>query len=126
MPESKDTTDAKPDATVAQPTGIRPYRDGDLKTVRMMIGTSVMEGLARANKQSTFRSLFFLFQLFVVLIVCPVAYFHPLILTLYIVTALGLDYYMGWLPRDDIWWSPVSVLTGFGTAALPLLGVVEL
>jgi hypothetical protein len=53
MAETKTTTeDAKPDDT-PQPTGIRPYRESDLKTVRMLIGTSVMEGLARANKQST-------------------------------------------------------------------------
>jgi hypothetical protein len=62
----------------------------DLKEVRMMVGTSVMEGLARANKQSEF---------------CrihhsgtstespSIAYFHPLILTIYIVTALALDYH---------------------------------
>lgn len=52
MAESKGIQDANPDAPAAQLTGIRPYRESDLKTVRMMIGTSVMEGLARANKQS--------------------------------------------------------------------------
>ncbi|GHJ89064.1 hypothetical protein NliqN6_5466 [Naganishia liquefaciens] len=104
MAEPKGIQDANPDAPAAQPTGIRPYRESDLKEVRMMVGTSVMEGLARANKQT---------------------YFHPLILTIYIVTALALDYHLGWLPREDIWWSPISLLTGFGAAALPLLGVVE-
>ena len=123
MAEPKGIQDANPDAPAAQPTGIRPYRESDLKEVRMMVGTSVMEGLARANKQSEF---------------CrihhsgtstespSIAYFHPLILTIYIVTALALDYHLGWLPREDIWWSPISLLTGFGAAALPLLGVVEL
>ncbi|KAJ9093185.1 hypothetical protein QFC21_006502 [Naganishia friedmannii] len=100
-------TDAKSnddEAPPRLPTGIRPYEERDLKTVRMMIGTSVMEGLARANKQT---------------------YFHPFILTFYIVLSLVLDYYSGWMPRDDIWWSPIALLTGFGAAALPLLGIVE-
>lgn len=47
-----DLTDAKPNEKTEQSTGIRPFQEKDLKVVRMMIGTSVMEGLARANKQS--------------------------------------------------------------------------
>ncbi|KAJ9105591.1 hypothetical protein QFC19_003573 [Naganishia cerealis] len=98
------TTDAKPDEHPRPATGIRAYEEKDLKTVRMMVGTSVMEGLARANKQT---------------------YFHPLILTLYLTVSLLLDYRLGWVPRHDIWWSPIALLTGFGAAALPLLGIVE-
>lgn len=120
-----DLTDAKPNEKTAQPTGIRPFQEKDLKVVRMMIGTSVMEGLARANKQSTSHRQ---------LVMdgrrgadyANAAYFHPLILTLYVLTALILDFSVGWLPKKEIWWSPISMLTGFGAAALPLLGIVEL
>ncbi|KAJ9110821.1 hypothetical protein QFC22_006678 [Naganishia vaughanmartiniae] len=113
-------TDAKPidEASSCLPTGIRPYQEKDLKTVRMMIGTSVMEGLARANKQIPLTHFPFLLARLE-------AYFHPLIITFYVVLSLGLDYYSGWMPRDDIWWSPIALLTGFGAAALPLLGIVE-
>jgi uncharacterized membrane protein (DUF485 family) len=57
---------------------------------------------------------------------CLPAYFTVKIFVPYVVLSLLLDYAIGWWPTPDIWWSPISLVIGFGAVALPGLFIVEL
>ncbi|KDQ16879.1 hypothetical protein BOTBODRAFT_53545 [Botryobasidium botryosum FD-172 SS1] len=80
---------------------IRPFRASDLKEVRMLLGMSVMEQLASANKQ---------------------AYFRPVVIGTWIALSAMFVQYMNWYPRTDVGiLGYLAPLPAFASCAVPIM-----